>query len=850
MAATVRDRVRFGGQSVAATLVLLLAAAAPAAAANASTAVSAGPAAADASTAPSGAAAGSGEVSVVRTKFGVPHITADSFRGVGYGYGRAIAEDAICTLAETYVTVRAERSRWFGPAATYVVGGNGTTVTNLSSDFVFQRYIDRGTVERLAAEPPPSGPRPEVAEGLQGYVDGYNDWLASVGGSAGVPDPSCRGKAWVKPITLLDAYRRVHQLAILASTGAALEGIATAQPPGVAAAAARATAATPSGAAPQATRLGAGGPLTSAASPTGLLRALAPGAVDEALSGLGSNAYAIGSEASRTGHGLLYGNPHFPWQGSERFYQAHLTVPGRADVTGGSLLGIPLIMIGTTRGMAWSHTVSTARRFVPYELKLARGNPAAYVQDGKTIAMRAEPVTVTVREADGSLGTRTRTLYSSEHGSITTQVTGLPIFPWSRATAFALHDGNAENFGRLANSFLGLNEAQSVDDVDAALRRHQGIPWVNTIAADSAGNAYYADIGNVPGIPNSKYQRCLTLFGRLTDGLQRLPVLDGSRRACQPGTDPDSAAPGILGASRMPSLRRRDHTSNMNDSYWLANPKQPLRGYPRIIGDERTQRSLRTRIGLRQLEQRIDGSDGLPGKNFDLDNLREVAFGNRVYSAELWRDELVRGCKSRPCQVLRAWNLRSELDAPGAVLWKRFVTRLSSTSPIPLPGPWNPYRGRFNANDPVNTPAGLQARSPIVQWALTKAASDLNHAGLPLDATLRRAHTVTRGGETIPIHGGTHGEGVFNVITPLWDKRRGYTDVVSGNSFIQAVDLRPGCPRVRTLLTYGQSTNPDSPRSIEQTRAYSAKQWNDLPFCDRDPASEAISIERWPVPGS
>ena len=31
---------------------------------------------------------------------------------------------------------------------------------------------------------------------------------------------------------------------------------------------------------------------------------------------------------------MLLGNPHFPWQGSERFYQAQLTIPGKLDVSG------------------------------------------------------------------------------------------------------------------------------------------------------------------------------------------------------------------------------------------------------------------------------------------------------------------------------------------------------------------------------------------------------------------------------------------------------------------------------------------------------------------------------------
>ena len=50
---------------------------------------------------------------------------------------------------------------------------------------------------------------------------------------------------------------------------------------------------------------------------------------------IGSNAYAIGAEASQTGSGLLFGNPHFPWQGSLRFFMFHITVADDYDVMGG-----------------------------------------------------------------------------------------------------------------------------------------------------------------------------------------------------------------------------------------------------------------------------------------------------------------------------------------------------------------------------------------------------------------------------------------------------------------------------------------------------------------------------------
>ena len=164
------------------------------------------------------------------TAHGIPHIEASDYEGLGYGYGYAFASQNLCEMADTYVTVRAERSRFFGPDGSYPSRGNGATFNNLDSDFFFQRAIDTGVVERLMAEPPPRGPRPEVREAVRGYVEGYNRYLADTGVD-NLSDPRCRGKSWVRPISELDAYRRFYQLGILASQGVAIDGIAQAQPP-------------------------------------------------------------------------------------------------------------------------------------------------------------------------------------------------------------------------------------------------------------------------------------------------------------------------------------------------------------------------------------------------------------------------------------------------------------------------------------------------------------------------------------------------------------------------------------------------------------------------------------------
>ena len=63
---------------------------------------------------------------------------------------------------------------------------------------------------------------------MRGYVAGYNRYLENTGVDS-LPDPTCRGKAWVRPIDEIDVYRYFYKLALLASQGVAIDGIAGAR---------------------------------------------------------------------------------------------------------------------------------------------------------------------------------------------------------------------------------------------------------------------------------------------------------------------------------------------------------------------------------------------------------------------------------------------------------------------------------------------------------------------------------------------------------------------------------------------------------------------------------------------
>jgi acyl-homoserine-lactone acylase len=758
-----------------------------------------------------------GPTATIRTTSqGIPHIVADDFEGIGYGYGYAFARDNICVAADTYVTVNGERSRFFGPNKSYEFGGNGTRPNNLNSDFFYQRIIDNGTVEDIVAQGPPNGPAPEVRQTVKGYVAGYNEYLRETGVD-NLSDPRCRGEEWVRPITKMDAYRRFYQLGLLASQGVAIDGVGSAQPP-----------------TPPLTG-GSQGSTASADVPE-------PSELEELeerlpLGAIGSNAYGLGREATENGRGMLLGNPHFPWDGSERFYQAQLTIPGELNVSGASLFAVPVVLIGHTENLAWSHTVSTAFRFTPFELTLVPGSPTTYLVDGRPREMRRDRTTVEVRTAGGPIEERSRTLYRTVYGSMFTSVAGQELFPWTPAKAFAMRDANAPSM-RYINHFFRTNLAQSVEEYDEIHREIQGIPWVNSIAADSSGDAYYADLSIVPHVTDEQARLCNTAIGQATFAALRLPVLDGSRSGCNWGSDEDAVQEGIFGPDNLPSLFRDDYVTNSNDSYWLSNPEEPLTDFNRIIGDEDTARSLRTRLGLRMVQERLASEDGV----FTLEQLQETMFNNRQYAGELFRDELVELCEQNPmlpssgggglvnvseaCPILDGWDLRDDLDSEGAVLFRRFVDRALDIEPQLL------YDEQYSSADPVNTPRGLNTENPQVRMALADAVDELRELGIPLDATLRDYQYERRGDERIPIHGGPGSLGVFNAINVSFEGAEGWPDVPHGSSFVTAVQFTDGCPEARSILTYSQSTNPESPHFADQTRLFSDKRWVDMLFCE------------------
>jgi penicillin G amidase len=71
---------------------------------------------------------------------------------------------------------------------------------------------------------------------------------------------------------------------------------------------------------------------------------------------VGSNNWAVAASRSATGHALLAGDPHLELTLPSIWYEAHLVVPDSLDVYGVTIPGLPGIVIGFNRDVAWTFT--------------------------------------------------------------------------------------------------------------------------------------------------------------------------------------------------------------------------------------------------------------------------------------------------------------------------------------------------------------------------------------------------------------------------------------------------------------------------------------------------------------
>lgn len=723
------------------------------------------------------------EATITRTEFGIPHIQAKDYRGLGFGIAYAEAQDNICLMAESYLSITGERSKYFGADAQAWIGI--ASATNLDNDIYYAVMNDDAALRRALRES-----SPDYRALIDGWVAGYNRFLSD---NKDKLPADCAGQPWVRPITRDDAVRSLGSFSMLSGSATSASKITTAAPP-------------------------SGGAATVAALPANQSLDLPGGAR------LGSNAWAFGGDASSNGRGILVGNPHFPWFGPNRFYEMHLTIPGKLDVAGAGIINQPFVGVGFNKDVAWSHTVDTAAHMVLSKLTLDPSDPTVYIVDGKKVPMERRELRI--ENKDGV--PIERTIYTTRYGPIIA-VPGTP-YAWTRETAYAVIDVNRGNI-RGGDGWLAMGRARNVRELRAALAKHLHVPFLNTLAADRHGDALYADISATANVSATRFAECGSTSDQTAGFLQRLYIIDGSRSACGLETAKDTPEPGLLPASQMSTIYRRDFVQNSNDSYRWTNPAAGTAELGPMMGiDLKGHPDYRTRMALQEIAAFLKSS------KFDIDSAPATMLNNKNFLAPLVLPKVLELCKRpaapRPaCDALAKWDGATELDSRGAALFAIFWAKTESRPDL--------WEKPFDPADIIGTPGDLGVdgkKGDALLADLAFAAGVMSQLGLAPDATVGEAQFVQRGDERIPISGGPSGVLNYTAAMPT----AGGFNVLFGGSYIQSVTFDEKGPVAKAILTYSQSVDPASPHYADQTREYSKMKMHSYPFSAAEVAQRAI----------
>ena len=239
----------------------------------------------------------------------------------------------------------------------------------------------------------------------------------------------------------------------------------------------------------------AGGPVTAedlAGLYTGLpvdgLAALEPAGTPRGA----SNAWAVAGTRTQSGKPILANDPHLGFAAPVMWYLARIVAPG-LEITGATAPGVPFMLLGHNRRIAWGMTGTHGDVEDLFVERLDPEDGGRYMTPGgyRPLAMRDE--VIAVRDADDVVlkvrGTR--------HGPVISDAPGGVPGVAGEGRVLALAATALDQDDRTVQALYRLNRAGGWEAFVAAMKDFHA-PQMNVVYADTEGNIGFYAAGRVP----------------------------------------------------------------------------------------------------------------------------------------------------------------------------------------------------------------------------------------------------------------------------------------------------------------------------------------------------------------
>jgi penicillin amidase len=419
-----------------------------------------------------------GSVELVRDRWGVPHVFADSDAGAMYGLGWAQAEDRAFQMYLSSYIMQGRAAELLGDVRK--ANGRETAAQQDAKMRTMGWYrAARRAIDRL--DPDTRALLEAFARGVNDYVSGHRERLVYLFRTTGMtPEP------WT-PADSIACWWHLAQF----FAGDGLGDLRAAQPP------------VRAGARPRAARIVDD---EAAVVQRGDVSDAWLREVDAFMNAHGlrpiptapaeppkfSHAWVVGGRKSGTGAAVLVSDPQTPVRNPSLFHEFHFS--GRSfNARGIGVAGSPVVLIGFTRDLAWGVTALGADQADLFILKTDPARPNQYYFDGQWREMSLRTETIRIRD-----GVSSEILIRESHlGPLVTQFAqGARAGEEVALKRVPICDVERETL----QASLKMIRARNVRDFGTALADWR-IPTANAICGDRNGDIGYWAIGALPVRP-------------------------------------------------------------------------------------------------------------------------------------------------------------------------------------------------------------------------------------------------------------------------------------------------------------------------------------------------------------
>ena len=206
---------------------------------------------------------------------------------------------------------------------------------------------------------------------------------------------------------------------------------------------------------------------------------------------IGSNNWVVSGARSNTGKPLLANDPHLGLQAPALWYLAHLSSPD-GNVVGGTLPGLPFIVLGRNDHVAWSMTTTNSDTQDLFVERIAPGDEASYLTPGGRAKFEVREEVIRVGSEERRIKVR-----STRHGPVLSDA----LKPLGEAApkghVFALSWAALVEDNASARAGFRLNRARNSDEIVEAMRDFHA-PHQNLVYADRDGRIGFVAPSKVP----------------------------------------------------------------------------------------------------------------------------------------------------------------------------------------------------------------------------------------------------------------------------------------------------------------------------------------------------------------